>query len=109
MTNASPTAASAAAMRDGKDGNHDADRGLGLRTETPESDEIEIGRGEHQFDADENENGVTPAEGGEQSGAKQRRGDDEEKLKGGCHWTGSTRASHAGDRALAIANVFCSE
>src|SRR5260370_25409606 len=48
-------------------------------------DEIQIRRGEHHFDSDEDENGVTPAERCEQADGKQRCGNNEEELKCWCH------------------------
>ena len=55
---------------DGKDRDHYASWWLRLRAETPESDEIQVGGREHHLDADQNENGVTPAERGEQADAE---------------------------------------
>ena len=59
--------------RDREDRDHHAGRWLRLRAEAPEGDEIEIRRGEHHLDADQNENGVTPAQRREQADAKTAR------------------------------------
>jgi hypothetical protein len=40
---------------------------LRFRTETPEGNKIQIRGREHQLNADQNENGVTSAERGEQA------------------------------------------
>jgi hypothetical protein len=53
--------------------------------ETPEGDEVEICCREHDLDADQDENGVTPAQCGQQSNAKQRGGNDEKELKRWSH------------------------
>ncbi len=45
----------------------------------PKRDEIQIRRREHHLNPDENENGVTPAQGREQADRKQRRGNDEKR------------------------------
>ena len=70
---------------DGKDRDHDAcGRGC-LRAETPERDEIQVCRGEHQLDADENKDGVAPAQRGQQSDAEQSCGNDEKELESWGH------------------------
>ena len=51
----------------------------------PERDEIQIRRGEHHLDSDEDENSVTPAEGCEKADGKQRRGNDEKILERRYH------------------------
>ena len=70
MTSAKPTAASAAAMAMEKIANMTPVGGCGCGAETPEGDEIKIRRREHHLDADEHEDGVTPAERGEQADTK---------------------------------------
>src|SRR5262249_42013744 len=71
--------------RNGKDCDHHAGWWMRWRSETPERNEIQVRRSEHHLDADQNENGVTPAERCEQAYGKQRRGNDEESLECGCH------------------------
>jgi hypothetical protein len=56
-----------------------------LRTKAPERDEIEVRCGKHQFDSDQNENRVAPAEHSEQSNAEQYRRDNEKKLERRSH------------------------
>ena len=51
------------------------------RSETPERDEIQVRRGKHHLDPDQDENRVTSAKGRKQADGKQRRGNDEEELK----------------------------
>src|SRR6202171_6719362 len=70
---------------DGKNRDHHTGGLLRLRTKTPEGNEVQVGRGQHHLDADQNKNGVAPAERGEQSDAEQCRGDDEEESESGCH------------------------
>ena len=67
---------------DGKNRDHHAGGLLRFRTETPECNEIQVCSGKHQLNADQNENGVTSAERGEQADGEQRGRDDEEKLEG---------------------------
>src|SRR5262249_41948925 len=78
--------------RDGEDYDHHAGRGVRWRSKMPERDEIQIRRGEHHLDSDEDENGVTPAECCEQTDGKQRCGNDEESLEcrghGAAKWIG---------------------
>ena len=83
--------------RDGEDRDHHAGRRLRLRAETPEGDEIQVRRGEHHLDADENENGVPPAQRGEQADAKERGGNDEEKCE--CRVHSSFLLHHENERA----------
>src|SRR5947208_11400535 len=71
--------------RDGKDCEHHAGWLVRLWSETPERDKIQIRSGQHQLDAYENENGVAPAQGGEQTDGKQCTGNDNEGLQCGCH------------------------
>src|SRR5207237_7172886 len=68
---------------DREDRDHDADRLCRLWSEPPKRDEVDVCRGQHHLDPDQNENGVTPAERCEQSDAKQRRRDDEQDRQ--CH------------------------
>src|SRR5262249_38817620 len=70
---------------DRKDCDHHAGWWVRWRSETPERNEIQVRRSEHHLDADQNENGGTPAERCEQAYGKQRRGNDEESLECGCH------------------------
>ena len=79
MTKASPTAASAAAMAMEKIATITPVGDCGGGAETPERDEIQVRRGKHQLDADQDEDGVPPAQRREQSDGKQRGGDDEEE------------------------------
>src|SRR5262249_43400979 len=76
---------------DGKDRDHYSNRWLLLRTEAPESDEVEVRGREHQLDSDQNEYGVTPAERGEQADREQRARDDKKELKSGSHGEAVTR------------------
>jgi len=69
----------------GKNCDYHADWLLRGRTETPESNEIQVRRGQHHFNADENENGVAPTERGEEADGEQRRGNDEENLERWSH------------------------
>src|SRR2546423_602899 len=71
--------------RNGKDRNHDANWSFGDGAEAPEGHEVQVRRGEHQLNANENEDGVTPAERREQTDAKQRRRDDEESCEYRSH------------------------
>src|SRR5437667_708060 len=71
--------------RDGKDCEHHAGWRLMPRTKTPERDEIQVRRGKHQLDADQDENRVTPAQCGEQADGKQRSRYDEENLESWGH------------------------
>jgi len=70
---------------DGEDRNHYAGRLRRLRCESPKCDEVDVRRGQHHLDPDQNENGVTPAERGEQSDAKQCRGENEKELECWSH------------------------
>ena len=51
-----------------------------LGTKAPEGDEIKTGGGQHHLDSDEDENGVTPAECGQQPNGEERRRKDEKVL-----------------------------
>ena len=57
--------------------NHEQNTGqrFGMRAEPPERDEIEVRRVQHQFDADENENGVPPRDRPGKTDGEQQRGD----------------------------------
>src|ERR1043166_9556952 len=66
--------------RDGKDCEHHAGWLARLWSETPERDEIQIRCGQHQLDADENENRVTPAKRRQESDGKQCTGNENEGL-----------------------------
>src|ERR1700681_380799 len=79
---------------DGENRDHDADWLLRCRTEAPERDKIQIRCRQHQLNADQNKNGMTSAERGEQSDAEERGGDDEEELQ--C-W-GHRAANRIGER-----------
>jgi hypothetical protein len=50
-------------------------------TEPPERNEIQVRCCEHHLDADQNENGMAPAERGEQADAEQRCRYDEDDLE----------------------------
>src|SRR5579884_4177136 len=52
-----------------------------LRAKTPESDKVQIRRSQHQFNANENKDGVPPAQSSQQTDGKQRRGNNEKRLK----------------------------
>src|ERR1051325_12044881 len=73
--------------RDGEDCKHYASRLVRLRSETPECDEIQVRRGQHQLDADENKNCVTSTQGGEESDGKKCGGNEDKGLKGGFHFS----------------------
>ena len=45
---------------DGEDRKHDPGECFGVRAIAPERDKIKIGRIEHQFDSNQNQNGVAP-------------------------------------------------
>src|SRR5688572_13131592 len=62
---------------DGKDGEHDAAEGFGFRAVTPESDEVEVSRVEHEFDAHQNQDGVAASERAREADGKQERGEKE--------------------------------
>src|SRR5213593_3905067 len=64
--------------RDGKDCEHHTCWLVRLWSETPERDEIQIRRGQHQLDADEDENRVTPAKRRQESDGKQCTGNENE-------------------------------
>src|SRR6266446_2741067 len=66
---------------DGENRDHHAGGFVRLGAEAPEGDKIQIRRGEHHLDADQNKNGVAPAQGCKQPDAKQRSGYDEENLE----------------------------
>ena len=85
MTSASPTAASAAAIAMEKIATITPVGGLRMRAEAPKRDEIQVRGGEHHFNSDQNENGVTPAQHGEQTDGEQCRGDDQKKLESWSH------------------------
>src|SRR5439155_25451653 len=71
--------------RDRENCEHHAGWLMRLRSETPECDEIQIRRGQHQLDADEDKNRVPPAQRRQEPDGKQARGNDEKGLKRGCH------------------------
>src|SRR5205814_9579858 len=75
----------------------------------PKRDEIQIRRREHHLNPDENENGVTPAQGREQADRKQRRGNDEKSLKCRCHsFSSSTSTSAPMSAAVRSTPTHCS-
>ena len=53
--------------------NHEHDAGERFRVfaETPERDEVQVGRVEHEFDADEHEDGVAPRQRAGQADCKE--------------------------------------
>src|SRR5260221_14659651 len=71
--------------RNGKDCEHHAGWLVWLRSETPERDKIQIRSGQHQLDADEDENRVTPTKRRQESDGKQCAGNGDEGLQCGCH------------------------
>ena len=52
---------------DGKDRDQYAGGLMRFRTEAPKCDEIQVRRGKHQLNTNQNENSMTAAEGGEQA------------------------------------------
>jgi hypothetical protein len=71
--------------RDGEDGEHHAGWLVRLRSETPECDEIQIRRGQHQLNTDEDKNRVTSTKRSEEASGKYRGRNDNEGLKCRCH------------------------
>ena len=59
---------------------HNTGRWLRLRAEAPERDEIEVCRGEHHLDPDQNKDGVTTTQGRKQPRRKQGGRNNEERL-----------------------------
>src|SRR6266403_6281341 len=63
---------------DGEDRDHHAGRLRRLRSKSPKRDEIDVRRGQHHLDPDQNENRVTTAQRSEKPDAKQCGRDDEQ-------------------------------
>jgi hypothetical protein len=70
---------------DGEDGEHHAGERFGMRPIAPEGDQVEVGRVQHQLNADENENGVAADQSAGQADGEQQGCD--EKIGGERrHW-----------------------
>src|SRR6185437_7482985 len=61
----------------GEDGKHHSGEKFRVRPIAPEGDQVEVGRVEHQFDADQNEDGATPRERAGEADGEEQRGDEE--------------------------------
>ena len=68
--------------RDGEDHEHHAGGRRGRGTITPEGDEIDVRRVEHQLDTEEDEDGVAPREGADEADAEKRAGEQEAEVEG---------------------------
>src|SRR5438445_2051368 len=67
---------------DRKNNEHDAGERLGMRTVPPERDEVEVGGVEHEFDADEDEDGVAARQRAGEADGEEQGGEDEVRLQG---------------------------
>src|SRR5262249_4227216 len=87
--------------RDGdrKDRDHHSGWGMRLRSETPERNKIQVRRGEHHLDPDEDENRMSPAQCSEQADAKKGGGNDQETLERRRHRFSSITSTRAPMRA----------
>src|SRR6266853_5061256 len=75
----------------------------------PKRDEIQVRRRQHHLNPDQNENGVTPAQGREQADRKQRSGNDEKSLQCRCHrFSSSTSTSAPISAAVRSTPTHCS-
>ena len=54
-----------------------------MRAEAPEGDEIQVRGVQHQFDADEHENGVPPRDGAGKTDGEEQRGNEQAEFARG--------------------------
>ena len=62
---------------DGENNEHHSGERFGIFAEPPEGDEVQVRGVEHEFDADEDQDGVAPGQRASQSDAEEQRGENQ--------------------------------